>query len=175
MKQTEKNTVRTEVGMRIRRERNLWNMTQEDLSQELGISTNYLGQIERGTRDISRKMEDRLCEMFHLTHDEFRSQKPSDPWSRAGDSTEAVFRNMSEEDMLRLLRSCSPDELQFCGHLIRSTLAFLRTLRSRSPLITELNPEEAIPQQSGWEHGTVLNADKHPDGLSVLLSSGKQS
>ena len=175
MKQTEKNTIRTEVGMRIRRERNLWNMTQEDLSQELGISTNYLGQIERGTRDISRKMEDRLCEMFHLTHDEFRNQKPSDPWTRAGDSTEAVFRNMSEEDMLRLLRSCSPDELQFCGHLIRSTLAFLRTLRSRSPLITELNPDEALPQHPGREQDPLPIAARSRDGLSVLLSSGKQS
>ena len=56
------------VGQRIRDERNKWNFTQEQLSEHLGISTNYLGQIERG-RTFSRALAERICEFFHITYD----------------------------------------------------------------------------------------------------------
>lgn len=37
------------LGKRIREERLRLNLTQEHLSEEIGISTAYLGQIERGS------------------------------------------------------------------------------------------------------------------------------
>ncbi len=42
-----------ELGKRIREERLRLNLTQEQLSEEVGISTAYLGQIERGERNIT--------------------------------------------------------------------------------------------------------------------------
>ena len=41
------------LGKRIREERLRLNLTQEHLSEEIGISTAYLGQIERGERNIT--------------------------------------------------------------------------------------------------------------------------
>ena len=41
------------LGERIREERLRLNLTQEHLSEEIGISTAYLGQIERGERNIT--------------------------------------------------------------------------------------------------------------------------
>ena len=41
------------LGKRIREERLRLNLTQEHLSEEIGISTAYLGQIERGERSIT--------------------------------------------------------------------------------------------------------------------------
>ena len=150
MKDSTKHAYRTSVGMRIRRERILWNMTQDDLSQALGISTNYLGQIERGARDISRKMEDRLCELFHLTHEEFRRQNGLDPyWTSQTAEDGFVFLDMQETDLLRLLRSCSDEELQFCGHLVRSTLSFLRKPGLRHIAETAL-PDEGTGDEVSW-------------------------
>ena len=56
------------IGQRIRNERSKWNLTQEQLSEHLGISTNYLGQIERG-RSFSHALAERFCEFFHITYD----------------------------------------------------------------------------------------------------------
>ena len=41
------------LGKRIREERLRLNLTQEKLSEEIGISTAYMGQIERGERSIA--------------------------------------------------------------------------------------------------------------------------
>ena len=41
------------LGKRIREERLRLNLTQEHLPEEIGISTAYLGQIERGERNIT--------------------------------------------------------------------------------------------------------------------------
>ena len=41
------------LGKRIREERLKLNLTQEKLAEDIGISTAYLGQIERGERSIT--------------------------------------------------------------------------------------------------------------------------
>lgn len=41
------------LGKRIREERLKLNLTQEHLSEDIGISTAYLGQIERGERSVT--------------------------------------------------------------------------------------------------------------------------
>ena len=126
---SERDKLRMEIGMRIRRERTLWNMTQEELSSLLGITSNYLGQLERGTRDLSRKGEDRLCELFNLSHADFRSDLGYADWTHDLAETGGIFHHLSEQDLMRLLKSCSPEELQFCGHILRSTLHYLRSSR----------------------------------------------
>lgn len=42
-----------QLGRRIRQERLRLNLTQEQLSEHIGISTAYLGQIERGDRNVT--------------------------------------------------------------------------------------------------------------------------
>lgn len=126
---TERDKLRMEIGMRIRRERTLWNMTQEELSSLLGITSNYLGQLERGTRDLSRKVEDRLCELFNLSHADFRSDLNYADWTFDLAENGGIFYHLSEQDLMRLLKSCTPEELQFCGHILRSTLHYLRNSR----------------------------------------------
>lgn len=136
------------LGMRIRRERNLWNMTQDDLSQILGISTNYLGQIERGNRNISRKLEDKLCEVFHLTHDEFHSRPdPVPEWATHVSESPLIFEDIHEDDLIRLLQGCTSEELQICGHLIRSILYFIR--KSGHPVAHDLPSGRSLPQSVG--------------------------
>ncbi|MCD8009379.1 MAG: helix-turn-helix domain-containing protein [Lachnospiraceae bacterium] len=122
----EKMKHRLEVGLRIRRERLIWDMTQEELSEVLGISANYLGQIERGNRELSRNMEDRLCRLFNLTHDDLHATGRENTWPPRVSEAGVIFNDLSEEDVLRLLHSCSPGELQLCGHVIRSMLLYLR-------------------------------------------------
>ena len=52
------------LGKRIREERLRLNLTQEKLAEEVGVSTAYIGQIERGERSLTLdkliKVENRL-------------------------------------------------------------------------------------------------------------------
>ncbi|MGI6184359.1 MAG: helix-turn-helix domain-containing protein [Candidatus Fimadaptatus sp.] len=41
------------LGMRVRRARKLAGLTQSELAEKLGISTSFLGHIERGSRKAS--------------------------------------------------------------------------------------------------------------------------
>jgi len=41
------------LGKRIREERLKLNLTQEKLAEEVGLSTAYIGQIERGERSLT--------------------------------------------------------------------------------------------------------------------------
>lgn len=41
------------LGKRIREERNKLNLTQEQLAEDINISTAYIGQIERGERNLT--------------------------------------------------------------------------------------------------------------------------
>lgn len=41
------------LGKRIREERLRLNLTQEKLAEDIGISTAYLGQVERGERSVT--------------------------------------------------------------------------------------------------------------------------
>ena len=134
---------RTAIGLRIRRERIIWNLTQEELSKTLGISSNYLGQIERGTRELSRKMEDKLCETFNLRHEEFYQGIPQKSWVSITAESGVIFHDLSEEDIGRLLHSCSREELQFCGHLIRCVLHYLHNPSASGQLIPRIQiPDE---------------------------------
>jgi len=119
------------TGLRIRRERLLWGMTQEELSSALGISSNYLSQIERGNRDLSRNIEDRLCDLFRLDHNELHSVNEISRSDRLAESN-MFMPHLQSEEIQRLLDSCSPEELQLCGQMLRSMLLFLRHPDPRS-------------------------------------------
>lgn len=125
MKRNTTNEKLLETGLRIRRERVLWGMTQEELSHLLGISTNYLGQIERGNRALSRKMEDRLCMLFHLDRNELHSHGPL-TFSEHLAEQDLIHPRLQAEDIRRMLTTCSSEELQLCGHVLRSMLLYLR-------------------------------------------------
>ncbi len=42
-----------DLGKRVRRHRTDLHMTQENLAQQIGVSTSFIGHVERGTRKAS--------------------------------------------------------------------------------------------------------------------------
>ena len=57
------------VGGRIRRERILRKMTQEEMASYLNISSSYLGAIERGSRPLSKRMMEIFHERLNISYD----------------------------------------------------------------------------------------------------------
>ena len=55
------------LGKRVRACRKGKDITQEELAQRVGISTSFLGHVERGTRVLSVETLVKLCEVLHIT------------------------------------------------------------------------------------------------------------
>ncbi|AXH00464.1 helix-turn-helix domain-containing protein [Deinococcus wulumuqiensis] len=51
---------------RVRQERKARGWTQEDLGERCDLSWNYIGQVERGTRNISVDNMDAIAQAFNL-------------------------------------------------------------------------------------------------------------
>ncbi|QSF45282.1 helix-turn-helix domain-containing protein [Paenibacillus tianjinensis] len=58
-----------ELGLKIRTERNRIGLTQEKLSELVGISESYLGHIERGDRKLSVETLISLASVLNVTID----------------------------------------------------------------------------------------------------------
>lgn len=54
------------IGPRIQRFRKDKNMTAEELSEKLGVSTSHISQIEQGCRKMSVDLMYRMMEVFHV-------------------------------------------------------------------------------------------------------------
>ena len=58
------------LGRLIRHHRTEMHLTQEELAEQAGVSTSFLGHIERGSRIMSLDTFVRLCRTLHLTPNE---------------------------------------------------------------------------------------------------------
>lgn len=107
-------TINPYVGQRIRLERKRLGISQETLANDLDISLNYLGEIERGKRTVSLNIAEKLCHYFHLTLD----------YLYKGIETGTVNEDSSCEtdprrEMLLLMELCTDQELQLCLEVMK--------------------------------------------------------
>lgn len=56
-----------DLGRRVRTIRRQMGLTQEELAEQLGISTSFLGHIERGTRAVSVETLVQLCNVLNIS------------------------------------------------------------------------------------------------------------
>jgi transcriptional regulator with XRE-family HTH domain len=85
-----KNEVRQRYGLTVRRHRHALNLSQHQLAELAGISSSYLGDIERGLRNVALEnilalaealqcysLDLRTCE--YLTNAEIKMKQPTPP------------------------------------------------------------------------------------------------
>lgn len=66
---TEKKAINVEIGMNIKREREKAGLTQERLSELMGIGVKSLSAVERGTVGLSISALKRLCDILSVSSD----------------------------------------------------------------------------------------------------------
>lgn len=118
------------VGLRMRQIRRAYRMTQEKLADTLGVSVNYLGEVERGRKPLSRSLADQFCQYFHVSYDYLYhgSTVPS-----ANQVRETAAYKNADHLILDQVRDCSPEEIYVITHLIRSYLDITRPLTYDPP------------------------------------------
>jgi len=58
-----------DIGMRIKKQREFLNLTQDELCDKSGVSTKFIGSIEQGKQSFSIDILIKLCEALHVSAD----------------------------------------------------------------------------------------------------------
>ena len=58
-----------EMGRRVRNRREAMNMSREDLAEKLGVSTQFVADIEYGNKGVSIRKLYLLCQILDVTAD----------------------------------------------------------------------------------------------------------
>ena len=67
------------LGRRIRAQRKLMSMTQAELAERVGVSSAFIGHIERGTRIASLETICRIADALECSIDELVGRHPGCP------------------------------------------------------------------------------------------------
>lgn len=94
------------LGKRIREERLRLNLTQEQLSEDIDISTAYLGQIERGERSLTLDKLVRLANRLGVTVDYLLSDSIT------------ISQDNQTDRILQLLQDKSSDEKEMAYQIL---------------------------------------------------------
>lgn len=99
------------IGNRIRQGREALGLTRDQLAELLGISSYYLGQLERGERQMSLPVLVKISEKLHVSLDYLILGKDS---NQSNNATEIEA----------LLKKCSKKELELVKKLIKTVLPY---------------------------------------------------
>lgn len=110
------------VARRILKLRLSGKLTQDKLSEELGFSSNYYGQVERGKRALSKRLADALCDYFDVSYGYLYQGINPDQIREKPDY------DTSKNQILKYLTDCSDEE---CGLLYPIVQVLVQDLRRR--------------------------------------------
>lgn len=133
------------IGRRMRQIRQAASMTQEKLADILGISVNYLGEVERGRKPLSRGLADQFCLYFHVTYDYL--YYGTMPISRYAVCEKSNYESV-RASLIEQLKYCSHDEIVMISQLVGSYLSTSRHLQKQELPQNHQNREEhSDPQE----------------------------
>lgn len=96
------------IGQRIRQIRKARGLSQDQLAEQVGISTVHVSHIENANTKLSLPVFVRLTEVLQVPADELLQ------------GAVPVRRQHAEEDILRLLDSCDLQQLRILRDVLRS-------------------------------------------------------
>lgn len=114
------------IGLRIRKEREKFNLSREEFAELMSLSDYYIGQLERGERQMSLPTMVNISKHFHISldylifgikmkHDEFIKET-----NEFYGKEQIRFKQLSD-----LLKKCSPKELDLFEKLLKTILPYL--------------------------------------------------
>ncbi len=114
------------IGQRMREERQKLGLSREEFAEIIGLSDYYVGQLERGERQMSLPVLAKIADCLHVTLDYLIFGKTIYDGHYSYDSyyvLDSPDNNMRE--LADLLKKCSPKELALIKKLIKTILPYL--------------------------------------------------
>ncbi len=102
------------VGQRIRNERIKFNLNRDKFAEILDLSTNFVGQIERGEKRMSLDTLIKISECLHVSID----------FLIRGEET--LSDKIDDNDLQMLINKCSKHEVMLISDVIKAMLPYLK-------------------------------------------------
>lgn len=106
-----------EIGQRIRKIRKAQGLSQEQLAEQVGISTTHMSHIETGNTKVSLSVFVDIAVALHAMADELLFDNSNNQ------------KQVALEDIQNVLNSCSPQEAKIICDIIKSTKVALDKYR----------------------------------------------
>lgn len=102
----------TEIGERITKERRKLNLNRDRFAEMLGLTPYYIGQIERGSRNMSLDTLIKVSDCLHVSLDYLVKGQEQAP--------------ASTSELQVLIDRCSPEEIDLITDVLKAALPHLR-------------------------------------------------
>lgn len=103
------------IGQRIREEREKFGLSREEFAEILGLSDYYIGQLERGERQMSLPVLVKIVTCLHVSLD----------YLIFGKTAHDACDSNKDTEINNLLNKCSPKELDIVKKLVKTILPYL--------------------------------------------------
>jgi transcriptional regulator with XRE-family HTH domain len=117
------------VGQRLREEREMLELSREKFAEIIELSDYYVGQLERGERQMSLNVLVKIANCLHISLDYliFGQRTPPAYYTHDAHSLYKTKETNEYEETKTLLHKCSPQELKLVNKLLKTILPYLRT------------------------------------------------
>lgn len=113
------------IGQRIREEREEMGLSREEFAEIIGLSDYYVGQLERGERQMSLPVLVRVTSCLHVSLDYLIFGKSAG--TEHVNETQCTYEaSDSRKEINLLLNKCSPKELELFKKLIKTILPYMK-------------------------------------------------
>ncbi|HZK44062.1 MAG TPA: helix-turn-helix transcriptional regulator [Syntrophomonadaceae bacterium] len=118
---------RRAIGQRLRKERRMLGLSRLELAELVELSDYYIGQLERGERQMSLNVLVNISSCLHVTLDYLVLGK--NPCNQAYIQERSATYNTKEDDkdkeLKKIISRCSIEEKELFIKLIKTTLPYL--------------------------------------------------
>ena len=114
------------IGLRIRKERKKFRLTREEFAEIIDLSEYYIGQLERGERQMSLPVMVRISNCLHVSIDYLvfgKTRQVSHIYEKPGiydHNNSSVYKEIKS-----LLEKCSPKSLKLIAKVIATILPYI--------------------------------------------------
>ncbi|MBO8138856.1 MAG: helix-turn-helix transcriptional regulator [Desulfotomaculum sp.] len=115
------------IGQRIRDERKKLALSREEFSEIIGLSDYYVGQLERGERQMSLPVLVKVANCLHLSLDYLIFGKVSHNADSVNEDYNdyQTFNYNKIKEINSLLKRCSSNQLNLLEKLIKTILPYI--------------------------------------------------
>lgn len=117
------------IGRRIRKEREKMELSREEFAEIIGLSDYYVGQLERGERQMSLPASVKIASCLHVSLDYLILGKFNYNEAYIHDSSANTYETSNDKlhEINTLLEKCSPKETELLKKLIKTIMPYMGT------------------------------------------------
>jgi transcriptional regulator with XRE-family HTH domain len=115
------------IGYRIRQEREKLELSREAFAEIIGLSDYYVGQLERGERQMSLSAFIRICSSLHVSADFLLYGNTRDHADTVKETVSPSYsvKSAKTAEIISLLEKCTAKELELFTKIIRTIIPYL--------------------------------------------------